>query len=81
MWQTHPSAPPTAPPSDGGTPVARKPRRGAGMSEDFALLLVEMLLAMYEGRMTEEVQRTAKTSTPTWVEEFLSTALGPMSSP
>ena len=51
------------------------------MSEEFALLLVEMLLAINEGRMTEEVQRTAETSTPTRVEEFLSTALGPMSSP
>lgn len=54
---------------------------GAGMSEEFASLLVEMLLAVNEGRMMDEVKRTAETSTPTWVEEFLSTALGPMSSP
>lgn len=54
---------------------------GGGMSEEFASLLVEMLLAVNEGRMTEEVQRTAETSTPTRVGEFLSTALGPMSSP
>jgi uncharacterized protein YbjT (DUF2867 family) len=54
---------------------------GGGMSEEFASLLVEMLLAVNEGRMMEQVQRTAETSTPTHVEEFLSTALGPMSSP
>jgi hypothetical protein len=51
------------------------------MSEEFASLLVEMLLAVNEGRMMEEVHRTPETSTPTRVEEFLSTALGPMSSP
>jgi uncharacterized protein YbjT (DUF2867 family) len=54
---------------------------GAGMSEEFASLLVEMQLAVNEGRMMEEVQRTAETSTPTRVEEFLSTALGPMDPP
>lgn len=64
-------------PSDG----VKAALQGAGMSEEFASLLVEMQLAVNEGRMMDEVQRTAETSTPTRVEDFLSTALGPMSSP
>ncbi|HVH54499.1 MAG TPA: hypothetical protein VNA32_10270 [Actinomycetota bacterium] len=54
---------------------------GVGMSEEFASLLVEMLLSVNEGRMIDEVKRTAESNTPTRGEEFLSTALGPMSSP
>jgi uncharacterized protein YbjT (DUF2867 family) len=50
--------------------------QGAGMSEEFASLLVEMQLALNDGRMTDEVQRTAESTTPTGVEEFLSSALG-----
>ncbi len=50
--------------------------QGAGMSEEFASLLVEMQLALNDGRMTDEVQRTAETTTPTGVEDFLSSALG-----
>lgn len=50
--------------------------QGAGMSEEFASLLVEMQLAVNDGRMTEEAHRTPETTTPTRVEEFLSSALG-----
>lgn len=50
--------------------------QGAGMSEEFASLLVEMQLALNEGRMTDEVNRTTESTTPTRVEEFLSFALG-----
>ena len=50
--------------------------QGAGMSEEFASLLVEMQLALNDGRMTDEAHRTAETTTPTRVEEFLSSALG-----
>jgi uncharacterized protein YbjT (DUF2867 family) len=55
--------------------------QGAGMSEEFASLLVEMQLAVNEGRMMDEVQRTAETTTPTSVQEFLRTALGQMEAP
>jgi uncharacterized protein YbjT (DUF2867 family) len=55
--------------------------QGAGMSEEFASLLVEMQLAVNEGRMMDEVERRAETITPTRVDEFLGTALGPMGIP
>lgn len=54
---------------------------GAGMSEEVASLLVEMQLAVNEGRMMDEVQRTAETNTPTRVDEFLSITLGPTGIP
>jgi uncharacterized protein YbjT (DUF2867 family) len=55
--------------------------QAAGMSEEFASLLVEMQQAVNEGRMMDEVQRSAETSTPTHIDDFLSTALGPMGTP
>jgi uncharacterized protein YbjT (DUF2867 family) len=55
--------------------------QGAGMSEEFASLLVEMQLAVNEGRMMDEVQRTTETTTPTSVQEFLRTALGQREAP
>jgi hypothetical protein len=51
------------------------------MSEEFASLLIEMQLALNDGRMTDEVRRTPDTTTPTSVEEFLSAALGPTGAP
>jgi uncharacterized protein YbjT (DUF2867 family) len=48
----------------------------AGMSEEAAGLLVEMQLAVNEGRPFGTVQRTTEATTPTRLEEFLSMALG-----
>lgn len=47
----------------------------AGMSEEAASLLVEMQLALNEGRQFDGVRRTAVTTTPTWLEEFLKDVL------
>jgi uncharacterized protein YbjT (DUF2867 family) len=48
---------------------------GAGMSEEAAALLVEMQLAVGDGRFFDGVRRTAATATPTRLEEFLAQAL------
>lgn len=48
---------------------------GAGMSEEAATLLVEMQLAINEGRPFEGVRRTAESTTPTRLEEYLKNAL------
>ncbi len=47
----------------------------AGMSEEFASLLVESQIAINEDRVLDGVERTAETSTPTGLGEFLNTAL------
>ena len=47
----------------------------AGMSEEAASLLVEMQLALNEGRPFDSVQRTAEAMTPTRLEEYLKNAL------
>lgn len=48
---------------------------GAGMSEQVAGLLVDMQLALNEGRYFEGVSRTAESTTPTRLEDFLRQAL------
>jgi uncharacterized protein YbjT (DUF2867 family) len=48
---------------------------GAGMSEEAASLIVEMQLAVSEGRFFDGVTRTAETTTPTKLEEFLHDSL------
>lgn len=47
----------------------------AGMSEEAASLLVDMQLALDEGRPFDGVQRTAEATTPTRLEEYLGSAL------
>ena len=47
----------------------------AGMSDQVAGLIVDMQLAMNEGRLFEGVARTPESSTPTRLEDFLSQAL------
>jgi uncharacterized protein YbjT (DUF2867 family) len=47
----------------------------AGMSEEAASLLVDMQLALNEGRPFGGVQRTAEATTPTRLEEYLKNAL------
>jgi uncharacterized protein YbjT (DUF2867 family) len=48
---------------------------GAGMSEQVAGLLVDMQLALNDGRYFEGVRRTPESATPTRLEDFLSEAL------
>jgi uncharacterized protein YbjT (DUF2867 family) len=48
----------------------------AGMSEEAASLLVDMQLALNEGRPFDSVQRTAEVRTHTRLEEYLENALG-----
>jgi uncharacterized protein YbjT (DUF2867 family) len=48
--------------------------QGAGMSEEFASLLVESQIAINEGRITGG-ERTTESTTPTRLEEFLARAL------
>jgi len=48
---------------------------GIGMSEEFATLLVESQIAINRDRVLDEVQRTAETTTPTRLEDFLKAAL------
>ncbi len=48
---------------------------GAGMSEEAASLIVDMQLAVNEGRVFGSVRRTAETTTPTELAEFLQDAL------
>lgn len=48
---------------------------GAGMSDEAASLLVDMQVALNEGRFFSGVERTAETATPTRLDEFLNTAL------
>jgi uncharacterized protein YbjT (DUF2867 family) len=50
---------------------------GAGMSEQVAGLLVDMQLALNEGLYFEGVERTAESTTPTRLEDFLNVALSP----
>lgn len=47
----------------------------AGMSEEAASLLVDMQLALSEGRPFDGVQRTAEATTPTRLEEYMEDAL------
>jgi uncharacterized protein YbjT (DUF2867 family) len=47
----------------------------AGMSEEAASLLLDMQLALNEGRPFDGVQRTAEATTPTRLEEYLENAL------
>ena len=47
---------------------------GAGMSEQVAGLIVDMQLALNDGRYFEGVRRTAESATPTRLEDFLSEA-------
>lgn len=49
--------------------------QGAGMSEEAASLIVDMQLAMNEGRPFDGVERTAESATPTRLEQFLQGAL------
>jgi uncharacterized protein YbjT (DUF2867 family) len=48
---------------------------GAGMSEEAAGLLVDLQLALNEGRYFDGVRRTPESTTPTRLEDFLSQAL------
>jgi len=48
---------------------------GAGMSEEAASLIVEMQLAVSEGRFFDGVTRTAETTTPTVLQDFLNDSL------
>jgi uncharacterized protein YbjT (DUF2867 family) len=48
---------------------------GAGMSEEAASLLVDMQLSLNEGGQFDGVRRTAETTTPTRLEEYLKVAL------
>jgi hypothetical protein len=48
---------------------------GAGMPDELASLLVESQIAINEDRVLDEVRRTAETTTPTGLEEFLTSAL------
>ncbi len=48
---------------------------GAGMSEEAASLIVDMQLAINEGRPFDGVRRTPESTTPTRLEEFLENAL------
>ena len=52
---------------------------GAGMSEEVAGLLVDMQLAVNDGRYFEGVRRTPESTTPTRFEGFLAEALPAMS--
>ena len=45
--------------------------QGIGMSAEFASLLVESQIAINENRLMEGAQRTAESTTPTRLEEFL----------
>jgi uncharacterized protein YbjT (DUF2867 family) len=49
--------------------------QGMGMSEEVASLIVELQIAINENRMMDDVQRTAESTTPTGLEEFLKGAL------
>jgi uncharacterized protein YbjT (DUF2867 family) len=49
--------------------------QGAGMSEEFASLLVESQIAVNEDRIMDDAPRTAESTTPTRLEEFLKSAL------
>lgn len=49
--------------------------QGIGMSDEVASLLVELQIAINENRLIDEVQRTSESTTPTGLEEFLSSAL------
>ena len=49
---------------------------GAGMSDQVAGLIVDMQLALSEGLYFKGVQRTAESTTPTRLEDFLRKALG-----
>jgi uncharacterized protein YbjT (DUF2867 family) len=48
---------------------------GAGMSEEVAGLIVDMQLAVSDGRYFEGVQRAPASTTPTRLQDFLATAL------
>jgi uncharacterized protein YbjT (DUF2867 family) len=48
---------------------------GIGMSEEVASLIVELQIAINENRVMDDVQRTAESTTPTGLEEFLKSAL------
>jgi hypothetical protein len=47
----------------------------AGISDQAASLMVEMQMAVNDGRFFAGVERTPETTTPTRLEEFLAAAL------
>jgi uncharacterized protein YbjT (DUF2867 family) len=49
--------------------------QGIGMSEEVASLLVELQIAINENRLTDGVERTAESTTPTRLQDFLRQAL------
>ena len=49
--------------------------QGAGMAEEVASLIVESQIAINENRVMDEVERTAESTTPTRLEDFLKGAL------
>jgi uncharacterized protein YbjT (DUF2867 family) len=49
--------------------------QGIGMSEEVASQIVELQMAINENRMMDEVHRTAESTTPTRLEDFLKAAL------
>jgi uncharacterized protein YbjT (DUF2867 family) len=53
----------------------RRALAGAGMSEEAASVMVDMQLALNDGRYFNGVRRTPATTTPTRLEEFLKEAL------
>ena len=53
----------------------RRALAGAGMSEEAALVMVDMQLALNDGRYFDGVRRTPATATPTRLDEFLKEAL------
>jgi uncharacterized protein YbjT (DUF2867 family) len=55
----------------------RRALAGAGMSQEAAALMVDMQLALNDGRYFAGVRRTPETATPTRLEEFLKEALSP----
>jgi uncharacterized protein YbjT (DUF2867 family) len=50
--------------------------QGAGMSAEFASLLVESQIAINEDRVMDGLRRTAENTTPTRLDQFLKSALG-----
>lgn len=48
----------------------------AGVSEEASTLLVDMQLALNDGRPFGEIQRTPEATTPTRLEEYLTDTLG-----
>ena len=58
-----------------GADAVREALLGAGMSEEVAGLIIEMQLALNDGRYFEGIQRTPESATTTTLEGFLDDAL------